>query len=155
MALKFVSVSETLPLVFARLKPAFLKINGRLDALEACKIETVSTAVAYNVTQTSGAAFNAGSFTLTKGEYLVTLTGRWSANASGYRQLWVSGSSGGSALRWNTMVSIPAVNGAITCTQVTALLQVTAASTTFYVVANQNSGASLTLNVMSAIQKLA
>lgn len=155
MALKFVSVSETLPLVFARLKPAFLKINGRLDALEACNISAVVANVISDATQTSGSAFAAGSFTLTKGEYLVTLTGRWSANASGYRQLWVSDTSTGSALNWGSIVSVPAVNGAITGVQVTVLLQVTAASTTFYAVAQQNSGSSLTLNVRKAVVKIA
>lgn len=155
MAMKFVSVDETLSLVLTRLKPALLKINGRLDALEACKIDTVDTGVIYNATQTSGSAFAAGSFTLTKGEYLVTLTGRWSANASGYRQLWVSDTSTGSALNWGSIVSVPAVSGAITGVQVTVLLQVTAASTTYYAVAQQNSGSSLTLNVRKAVVKIA
>lgn len=155
MALKFVSVSETLPLIFARLKPVFLKINGRLDALEARNVITVDTSVAYDVTQTSGAAFNAGSFTLSKGEYLVVLTGRWAANANGYRQIWLSDSASGNSLRWNTLTSVRAVDGAITNVQMTALLQVTAASATFYVVANQNSGSSLTLNVRRAITKIA
>lgn len=155
MALKFVSVNETLSLILARLKPAFLKINGRLDALEACKVETNDAGVIYNASQTSGSAFAAGSFTLTKGEYLVTLTGRWSANANGYRQLWVSDTATGGTLTWASSVSVPAVNGAMTMIQVTVLLQVTAASQTFYAVSQQNSGSSLTLNVRKAVVKIA
>ena len=155
MAFKFVSVDETLSLVLTRLKPALLKINGRLDALEACKISAVAGAVISNASQTSGSAFAAGSFTLTKGEYLVTLTGRWSANANGYRQLWVSSTSTGSALDWASVVSVPAVNGAITSVQLTVLLQVTAASTTYYAVAQQNSSSSLTLNVRKSVVKIA
>lgn len=155
MALKFVSVNETLSLILTRLKPAFTKINSRLGVLEACKVVTVDTSVAYDVTQASGAAFNAGNFTLTKGEYLVVLTGRWAANANGYRQIWLSDSASGSSLRWNTVTSVRAVDGAITNVQMTALLQVTAASATFYVVVNQNSGSSLTLNVRRAVTKIA
>ena len=155
MAFKFVSVDETLSLILTRLKPAFLKINGRLDALEACKVETNDTGVIYNATQTSGSAFAAGSFTLTKGEYLVTLTGRWSANATGYRQLWVSDTATGGTLTWGSIVSVRAVSGAITSVQVTVLLQVTAASATYYAVAQQNSGSSLTLNVRKAVVKIA
>ena len=155
MAFKFVSVDETLSLVLTRLKPALLKINGRLDALEACKISAVAGTVISNASQTSGSAFAAGSFTLTKGEYLVTLTGRWSANANGYRQLWVSSTSTGSALDWASVVSAPATNGAITSVQLTVLLQVTAASTTFYAVAQQNSSSSLTLNVRKSVVKIA
>lgn len=155
MALKFVSVDETLSLILTRLKPVFLKINTRLDALEAGKIETVDTGTIYNATQTSGSAFAAGSFTLTKGEYLVVLTGRWVANATGYRQLWISDTATGGSLNWGNITSVPAVNGAITSIQVTALIQVTAASATYYAVAQQTSGTSLTLNVRKAIAKIA
>lgn len=156
MAFKFVSVDETLSLVLTRLKPALLKINGRLDALEACKIDTVDTGVIYNASQTSGTSpFAAGSFTLTKGEWLVTLTGRWSSNSSGYRQLWISDTSTGNPLNWGSVVSVRPVSGAITSVQVTVLLQVTAASATYYAVAQQNSGSSLTLNVRKAVVKIA
>lgn len=155
MALKFVSVNETLSLVLTRLKPAFTKINSRLGALEACKVETNYATVIQNASQTSGSAFAAGSFTLTKGEYLVVLTGRWSSNANGYRQLWVSSTSTGGTLNWASVVTVPAANGTVTSVQLTVLLQVTEVSTTYYAVAQQNSGSSLTLNVRKAITKIA
>ena len=158
MAMKFVSVDETLSLVLARLKPALVKINTRLAALESASgggtIDTVDTSLITDATATTGTEFASGSFQLAKGKYLVTLTGRWSSNSSGYRQMWLTNTSGGSTLRWNTVVSTRPPSGAITSVQLTALLDVSA-STTFYVITKQNSGNSLTLNVRLATLKIA
>ena len=98
-----------------------------------------------NQSVTSATDTNMGSFTLSKGLWLVTITARWNANATGIRQVWLASSSTGAALNYGSVVSHQAVNGAITSEQLTVFLNVSA-STTYYIVVRQSSGSALTCN---------
>lgn len=85
---------------------------------------------------------NLGSFTLTKGLYLVYLTAAFANNTTGYRQLLLSSSATGSSLnRYCSFIFAPCPStgtGKVSC-----LLQVTASSATYYINVYQNSGSAL------------
>ena len=98
-----------------------------------------------NQSITSATDTNMGSFTLAKGLWIVTVTARWNANASGVRQVWLASSSTGSALNYSSVVSHQGANGAITSEQLTVFLNV-ASSTTYHIVVRQSSGSALTCN---------
>ena len=89
---------------------------------------------------------NLGSFTLTKGLYLVYLTAAFANNTTGYRQLHLATSATGSSLnRYCSFIFAPCASTGTG--KVSLLLQVTAASATYYINAYQNSGASLNVSV--------
>ena len=96
---------------------------------------------------------NAGSFTLAKGTYIVTVSARWNSNATGARQVWLSTTSTGGTMDYNSMSSIQAANGAVTQQQITCLLEPTA-STTFYIVVNHTSTSSVNCTTRYSIIKL-
>lgn len=106
-----------------------------------------STSIAQN-TNTNG-----GSFTLSKGRYIVTVTARWNANATGSRQVWLATTSTGGAMTYNDVSSIQAANGAVTSQQFTSLIKVTA-STTYYIVLYHTSTAAVTCTTRYSIMKL-
>ena len=106
-----------------------------------------------NQSITSATDTNMGSFTLAKGLWLVTVTARWNANATGVRQVWLASSSTGSALNYSSVVSHQGANGAITSEQLTVFLNVTA-STTYYIVVRQSSGSALTCNTQYSTCRL-
>ena len=101
----------------------------------------------------TGGAANAGSITLTPGLYIIKVTARFSANGTGYRQAWLSTTQTGTAKDFDSIVSVPAVDGAITSIQLTVMASITE-NTTFYIVVNQNSGSTLTLNTRYSIARL-
>lgn len=106
-----------------------------------------------NISVTNNVNFDMGSFQLTKGSWLVTLNAQFNANATGYRQMWLSNSAGGGNLVVAGRVSSPAANGAITQINVTLPLNVSA-TTTYYIVVRQNSGAALTTSVRYSLVRL-
>ena len=108
-------------------------------------LPSITSVGASDVSVASGTTTNMGSITLPAGLWLVTVTARWSANASGYRQCWLSISSTGSAKDFGSVVSYPAVNGAITSEQLTCFISISS-QTTYYIVVQQNSSSSITCN---------
>lgn len=106
-----------------------------------------------DISVTNNVNFDMGSFQLTKGSWLVTLNAQFNANATGYRQMWLSNSAGGGNLVVAGRVSSPAANGAITQINVTLPLNVSA-TTTYYIVVRQNSGAALTTSVRYSLVRL-
>lgn len=105
------------------------------------------------ISVTNNVNFDMGSFQLTKGSWLVTLNAQFNANATGYRQMWLSNSAGGGNLVVAGRVSSPAANGAITQINVTLPLNVSA-TTTYYIVVRQNSGAALITSVRYSLVRL-
>lgn len=108
-------------------------------------LPSITSVGASDVSVASGTTTNMGSITLPAGLWLVTVTARWSVNASGYRQCWLSTSSTGSAKDFGSVVSYPAVNGAITSEQLTCFISISS-QTTYYIVVQQNSSSSITCN---------
>lgn len=119
----------------------------------ASTIPNVSTYGVADTVVASGTATAAGTISLTPGKWIIKATARWSANARGYRQLWLSESSAGAAKDFDSAVSYPAVDGAITSEQLTVFITVSA-NTTLYLVAQQNSGAGVTLNTRYSLARL-
>ena len=120
-------------------------LKGMVDDVTPT-IPNIAATGAASKSVNSATATNAGSITLTPGLWLITVTARWNANATGYRQVWLSTSSTGSAKDYASIVSIPAVNGAITSEQLTVFASV-ASNTTWHIVAQQSSGSARTLDV--------
>ena len=108
-------------------------------------LPSITSVGASDVSVASGTTTNMGSITLPAGLWLITVTARWSANASGHRQCWLSTSSTGSAKDFGSVVSYPAVNGAITSEQLTCFISISS-QTTYYIVVQQNSSSSITCN---------
>ncbi len=88
---------------------------------------------------------NIGSLTLQPGYWLIVITGTFSANASNYRMLSLSDTSGGSEIDAGAKVVLMASSSGRTIMQLAYPVRITE-TTTYYVVARQNSGASITLN---------
>lgn len=127
-------------------------LNNKVLARTA-SIPNAAAAGVSDASTTSGSAYAAGSFQLTPGLWIVKVTARWAANAAGYRQLWLSTSQTGTAKDFDSIVSYPAVNGAITSEQLTVMISVSS-TTTYYIVAQQNSGSSVTLNTRYSLARL-
>ena len=119
----------------------------------ASTIPNVSSVGVSDTVVASGTATAAGTISLTPGKWIIKATARWNANALGYRQLWLSESSAGAAKDFDSVVSYPAVDGAITSEQLTVFITVSA-NTTLYLVAQQNSGAGVTLNTRYSLARL-
>lgn len=89
---------------------------------------------------------NLGSFTLTKGLYLVYLTAAFANNTTGYRQIHLASNATGSSLsRYHSFIFAPCPapgTGKLSC-----LLHVTASSATYYINAYQNSGSALNVSL--------
>ena len=116
-------------------------------------LPSVATTGKSNQSVTSATDTNMGSFTLAKGLWLVVVTARWDANATGVRQVWLASSSTGSALNYSSVVSHQGANGAITSEQLTVFLNVTS-QTTYYIVVRQSSGSALTCNTQYSTCRL-
>lgn len=127
-------------------------LDDKISAVTPTIPNTDSTGIT-DASATNNANFASGSFTLTSGLWIVTVTGRWSANATGYRQVWISDSSTGNARNLSSIASVPAVNGAVTSIQVTVPLKPTS-QTTYYIVTKQTSGSALTVNTRYTATRL-
>lgn len=93
----------------------------------------------------SGTRTNLGSFTLTKGTWLICIAVNFPSNANGYRDINISNSSAGSQLdRYRYYRCAPA-NGSDTHITWTIFDAVSANTTTRYVNVLQNSGSALTV----------
>lgn len=102
----------------------------------------------------SGSTADVGSISLNPGEYIITVTGRWTANASGTRDIWISNTAGGgSAINLGAETLVAPANGSTTRQQVTFMYKATEA-TTLYIVAKQNSGSTLTLSARYSIARI-
>ena len=102
----------------------------------------------------SGSTAAVGSISLNPGEYIITVTGRWTANASGSRDIWISDTAGGgTAINLASETLVAPANGSTTRQQLTFMYKATAA-TTLYIVAKQSSGSTLTLSTRYSIARI-
>ena len=134
-------------------RAGYINLNGTDINLCSATIPYVDSTGITDGSATNNANFASGSFTLSPGLWVVTVTGRWVANATGYRQVWLSNTSDGTARNMASVASVPAVNGAITSIQFTTFLKPTS-QTTYYIVTKQNSGGALTVNTRYAASRL-
>lgn len=120
-------------------------ING-VDITKLCNYGAVQT-LSPTVSLSSGTTWqNVKSFDLTPGLWVIEIAARFSTNASGYRALNVSSTSGGSAISYLTQDIRAAVPGTFTYMKLTATYR-SATNSTLYINAQQNSGASLTFSM--------
>ena len=94
------------------------------------------------VSVASGTATDLASITLEAGYYIVSFTANFASNATGYRLLRLSRNSGGSHIGYAYLVTQQAVSGSTTSIGRTMVLEVQS-TTTYYLVAIQNSGTAL------------
>lgn len=89
---------------------------------------------------------NLCSFELPQGMWVVQVAVQFSANATGLRSAWISTTDNGSTMNIRSMTRQDAAgSGGATILQLTTIMQVTQPSRTFYIVAQQNSGSTLTV----------
>ena len=107
-----------------------------------------------NVSVPSGSNVDLGSFSLASaGVYLIQLTVQYAANANGDRHVWVSSASGGNAVSLQAHGQIRAASSGNTIVHAICFANPSSAIT-YYVVGNQNSGATLNANVRINIIRL-
>lgn len=88
-----------------------------------------------------------GSFTLSKGVWVVKIQVRFNANATGNRTIYVSTTSGGDALSvWNAN-KVPASPTNYTHVPLITFLRVDGDSATYHITSQQNSGSAITAAV--------
>lgn len=127
-------------------------ING-VDITRLCNYDAVRT-LSPTKTITSGTSWqNIMSFDLTPGLWLLEFTARFSSNATGYRGISISTSSGGSAQTYLLQDMRRAVSGSLTYCKITATYRA-AANVTRYLNAIQNSGADLTFSMQYKLNLL-
>ena len=114
------------------------KVSPTLPAIGTSDASSKSVATNTNV--------NLGSISLTPGLWLIVVTARWSSNANGARQLWLSTTSTGDAKDYASMVSQRPVSGAITMMQLVVFASVSS-NTTYYIVGKQTVGSSTSLTI--------
>lgn len=134
-------------------KAKYIDLNGTTINLCSATIPYTDSTGISDGSSTNDSNFASGSFTLEPGLWIVTVTGRWVANATGFRQVWISNSSTGAARNLASFASIPAVSGAITSIQITVPLKPTS-QTTYYIVTKQTSGSALTVNTRYTATRL-
>lgn len=88
---------------------------------------------------------NLGSFELTRGTWVVSVSARFASNATGRRAVNMSDSSGGSAINAFWGDGSAAVNGAYTYLRMASTVRVTDATHTYYINGYQNSGSALSV----------
>ena len=106
--------------------------------------QTWATATFADKSVATGTRTNLGSFTLTKGTWLLCIAVNFPSNASGYRDINISNSSAGSQLDRYRFYRCAPTNGSDTHIIWTVLDSVSA-NTTRYVNVMQNSGSALTV----------
>lgn len=97
---------------------------------------------AVNVTSRTSPFTDLGSFTLSKGTWLVIATINFASNASGYRAGIISSTSGASSANYTSTAICGAAPSDVTRMQIVSILQ-PSSDTTYYVEAKQNSGSTL------------
>lgn len=121
------------------LKSTLTKI---LEAIAQLTPAITTAEAAANTTLASDTPASVASITLPAGTYLLTGTGRFDANADGYRELYFSATDGGNPLSRYGRTHAKSVSGHWMYIQVTATMQL-ASGATIYLVGNQDSGSSL------------
>ena len=97
-----------------------------------------------SITLSSGTtATDIASFTLTKGKWMVTCTGRFEENGTGNRMVRLASSSGGSAINYSVIALSRAASAGRTYVQFCAPITVSSSSSTYYIVGYQTSGGNL------------
>lgn len=107
-------------------KPAVAHVNGN----------AVSVA--------SGVATTVQTITLSAGVWAVEFDAQFASNATGYREIHLATTSGGGAMDRHSVVQVQAANGVTTRLTFTTFFSLSA-STTYYLVATQNSGSALSV----------
>ena len=97
---------------------------------------------AVNVTSRTSPFTDLGSFTLSKGTWLIIATINFASNSSGYRAGIISSTSGASSANYTSTVMCGAAPSDVTRMQIVSILQ-PSSDTTYYVEAKQNSGSTL------------
>lgn len=123
--------------------------GGLINGVDVTKINQHGVVQTLSPTMSipSGTAWqNVMSFDLTPGLWYVEFTCRFTSNATGYRGLNISTTSGGSAQTYLLQDLRQAVTGSITYCKISGTYY-TASSVTRYVNAVQNSGSALTLSM--------
>lgn len=92
-----------------------------------------------------GTTKNLTSFTLPQGMWIVQVTAIFTANASGMRSVWISTSNNGGSYG-RGLGTQNAVSSGLTCVHVVTPIKVTQPTRTFYVVAKQTSGTTLSVS---------
>lgn len=97
---------------------------------------------------------NAGNFTIEQGWWIITVTARWNANATGTRQLWLSDTIRGDAIAVGYMSIVTPVNGDSTIHQI-AVPVYASEQKRYYVVVKQTSGATIQCSVRYSTLRIA
>ena len=122
--------------------------GGLINGVDITKIGEDGGGIASGTSTTlaSGTSWvNVGSFSLTKGKWLVIATLAFASNATGRRSMCLSTTSTGQAgLGYQCYSTAQATNGAVSILHCSRVVNV-AATTTYYMNAAQNSGSSLTV----------
>jgi hypothetical protein len=108
------------------------------------KMPTVSYANGSAVNVASGTATTVQTITLSAGVWAVQFDAQFASNATGYRGIHLATSSGGGTMDRHSIVQVPAVNGATTRLTFTTFFSLSA-ETTYYLVAEQDSGSTLSV----------
>lgn len=119
-----------------------LYINGGAD--EVAAMPTVSYVNGSAVNVATGTATTVQTITLSAGVWALECDAQFASNATGYRNIHLATTSGGGAMDRHSIVQVPAVNGATTRLTFTTFFSLSA-STTYYLVAEQNSGSTLSV----------
>ncbi len=117
-----------------------ITISGNTISATGTPSYTAVSLGSYSVA--SGIVTQLGSVTLQPGLYIIQYTCQFASNATGYRQCSFSTISS-SISEDNLTDSRAAVTGATTQTEVVTIINITS-TTTYYLLAQQNSGSSLT-----------
>lgn len=121
--------------------------NGLMASTDKEKLDDIGTMVnissgSVTIGTATGWQSTGKSFTLSAGTWIVDAGCAFANNATGRRGVCVSASDGGSQVDYLSVVTSPAVSGAITYLSFTWVVKVTT-STTYYLSAVQNSGGDL------------
>jgi hypothetical protein len=126
--------------------------KGIGSILNNINVTNVATSFA-DKSLTNNTSTTIGSFSLDKGQYIITITANWVSNANGYRDLLVSDTDGGGQLNVGARVITQAVDGTTTRHQLTIMYKATA-QTTLYVVGRQTSGGALSVSTRYSIARI-
>lgn len=86
-----------------------------------------------------------GSFTLPRSIGVIQVAVKFSTNATGIRRVWLSNRDGGTYISYRTYASQNAIIDRNTLLQLVVPINITTETQTFYIMASQNSGSSLTV----------
>ena len=115
---------------------------------------TVSHVNGSAVNVATGTATTVQTITLSAGVWAVEFDAQFASNAIGYRAIYLSATSGGGVMDRHSVVQAQAADGASTRLTFTTFFSLSA-STTYYLVATQNSGSTLSVTPGYRYMKLA